>query len=112
MAELVVKVPEKLKERMSKISWVDWSSMATKAIAERLKDIEIEELEIRRKVAEISEIPEDDDREVNASLAEEVVSSTERVLKELKSGKRKLMTLEEFNEWCDELSVTSSCCSG
>jgi len=101
MAEVVVKIPEKLKERMSKLSWIDWSSVAVKAISERLEDIEWWEL--KKKVAEISEIPEDDDREVKASLAEEVVSSTERVLKELKSGKRKPMTLEEFNEWCDEL---------
>ncbi len=101
MGEVVVKIPEKLKERMSKLSWIDWASVAKKAISERLEDIE--ELEIRRKVAEISEIPEDDDREVKASLAEEVVSSTERVLNELKSGKRKPMTLEEFNVWCDEL---------
>ena len=69
MGELVVKVPENLKERMSKIS----------------------------------EIPENDDREVKASLAGEVVRSTEEVLKELKSGKRKPMTVEEFNEWCNEL---------
>ena len=110
MVELVVKVPEKLKERMSKISWIDWSSVATKAISERLGDIE--ELEIRRRVAEISEIAADDDREIKESLAKEVVISTEEVLKELKSGKRKLMTLEEFNKWCDELSVISSCCSG
>ena len=101
MGELMVKIPEKMKERMSKISWLDWPSVAVKAISERLEDIE--ELEIKRKVAEISEIPEDDDREVKASLAEEVVRSTEEVLKELKSGKRKPMTVEEFNEWCDEL---------
>ncbi len=101
MGELVVKVPEKLKERMSKILWVDWSSVAAKAISERLDDIE--ELELKRKVAEISEIAADDNREVKASLAEVVVSSTEEVLKELKSGKRKPMTSEEFNEWCDEL---------
>jgi hypothetical protein len=100
MAEVVVKIPEKLKERMSKLSWIDWSSVAVKAISERLEDIE--GLELKKKVAEISEIPEDDDREVKASLAEEV-SSTERVLKELESGKRKPMTLEEFNEWCNEL---------
>ena len=106
----MVKVPEKLKERMSKISGIDWSSVAVKAISERLEDIE--ELELKRKVAEISEIAEDDDREVKASLAKEVVRSTEEVLKELKSGKRKSMTLEEFNKWCDELSVISSCCSG
>jgi|LGVF01.1.fsa_nt_gb hypothetical protein len=101
MVELVVKVPEKLKERMSKMSWIDWPSVAVKAISERLEDIE--ELEIRRKVAEISEIAGDDDREVKASLAKEVVRSTEEVLKELKSGKRKPVTLEEFNKWCDEL---------
>ena len=110
MSEVLVKIPKELKERMSKISWIDWPSVAVEAISERLEDIE--ELEIRRKVAEISEIAEDDDREVKASLAEEVVSSTEEVLKELKSGKRKPVTVEEFNEWCEELSVTSSCCSG
>ncbi len=100
-AEVRVKVPRELKERMSKIAWVDWSSIAVKAISERLDDIE--ELEIRKKVAEISEIAEDDDREIKESLAKEVVSSTEEVLKEFKSGKRKPMTSEEFNEWCDEL---------
>jgi hypothetical protein len=101
MVELVVKVPEKLKERMSKISWIDWSSVAVKAVSERLEDIE--ELELKRKVDEISEIAEDDGREVKASLAEEVAISAEEVLKELKLGKRKPMALEEFNKWCDEL---------
>jgi len=101
MAEVVVKVPKELKERMSKISWIDWSSVATKAISERLGDIE--ELELKRKVAEISEIAEDDGREVKASLAKEAVKSTEEVLEALKSGKRKPMTSEEFNKWCDEL---------
>ena len=101
MGELVVKVPERLKERMSKISWLDWSSVAVKAISERLEDIE--ELEIKRKVAEISEIANDDDREIKASLAKEVVRSTGEVLNVLKSGKREPMTVEEFNEWCNEL---------
>ena len=101
MAELVVKVPEKLKEKMSKIDWVNWSSVAIKAISERLEDIE--ELELKRKVTEISEIPPDDDRVVKASMAKEVAKSTEEVLKALKSGKRKPKTLEEFNKWCDEL---------
>ena len=101
MAEEVVKIPKELQDRMSKISWIDWSSVATKAISERLGDIE--ELELERKVAEISEIAEDDDREVKASLAKEAVKSTEEVLEALKSGKRKPMTSEEFNKWCDEL---------
>jgi hypothetical protein len=76
MVEVVVKIPEKLKERMSKLSWIDWASVAKKAISERLEDIE--ELEIRRKVVEISEIPEDDDREVKESVCEAVVKSEKR----------------------------------
>ena len=92
MVELVVKVPEKLKERMSKIAWIDWSSVAVKAISERLEDIE--ELEIRRKVAEISEISEDDDREVKESVCEAVVKSIEETIK---SGK-KPMTIEELDK--------------
>ncbi len=92
MGEVVVKVPEKLKEQMSKISWIDWSSVVTKAISERLEDLE--ELETRRKVAEISEIPEDDDRGVKESVCEEVVKSIEETIK---SGK-KPMTIEELDE--------------
>ena len=92
MVELVVKVPEKLKERMSKIAWIDWSSVAVKAISERLEDIE--ELEIRREVAEISGIPEDDDREVKESVCEAVVKSIEETIK---SGK-KPMTIEELDK--------------
>jgi len=92
MVELVVKVPEKLKERMSKIAWIDWSSVAVKAISERLEDIE--ELEIRRKVAEISGIQEDDDREVKESVCEAVVKSIEETIK---SGK-KPMTIEELDK--------------
>ena len=30
MGEVVVKIPEKLKERMSKLSWIDWASVAKK----------------------------------------------------------------------------------
>ena len=97
MAELVVKIPRKLKEKMSKIDGVNGSSVATKAISERLEDIE--ERELKRKVAEISEIAEDDDKEVKESLCEEVVKSVEATIK---SGK-KPMTIEEFNKWCDEL---------
>ncbi|HJH25484.1 MAG TPA: hypothetical protein C5S37_01650 [Methanophagales archaeon] len=92
MAEVVVKVPEKMKERMSKIAWIDWSSIATKAMSERLEDIE--ELEMRRKVAEISEIAEDDDREVKESVCEAVVKSIEETIK---SGK-KPMSLEELDK--------------
>jgi len=81
-----------MKERMSKLSWIDWASVAKKAISERLEDIE--EFEIRRKVAEISEIAEDDDREVKESVCEAVVKSIEETIK---SGK-KPMTIEELGK--------------
>jgi hypothetical protein len=92
MVEVVVKIPEKLKERMSKLSWIDWASVAKKAISERLEDIE--ELEIRRKVVEISEIPEDDDREVKESVCEAVVKSIEETIK----SDKKPMTIEELDK--------------
>ena len=92
MAEVVVKISKELKERMSKLSWIDGASVATKAISERLEDIE--ELEIRRKVAEISGIPEDDDREIKESVCEAVVKSIEETIK---SGK-KPMTIEELDK--------------
>ena len=88
----MVKIPEKLKERMSKISCLDWSSVAVRAISERLEDVE--ELELKRKVTEISEIAEADDREVKESVCEEVVKSVEDTIK---SGK-KPMTIEELDE--------------
>ncbi|KAF5412637.1 MAG: hypothetical protein C5S38_08065 [Candidatus Methanophagaceae archaeon] len=92
VTELVVKVPEKMKEKMSKIGWVNWSSVVAKAISERLKDIE--ELELKMKVAEISEIAEDDDREVKESLCEEVVKSVEETIK----SSKKPMTIEELDK--------------
>lgn len=64
-----------------------------------LKDIE--ELQLKKKIREISEIDEDDTREVKESVAKEVIASIEKTSKELKSGKRKPMSLEEFNKWCD-----------
>lgn len=96
MAAITLSVPPELKERMSKVDWVNWSAIARKAISERLEDIE--ELELRKKVEEISEIPWDDDREVKESICKEVVRSVEETIR---SGK-KPMNIDEFNKWCDE----------
>ncbi|RZN40077.1 MAG: hypothetical protein EFT35_03360 [Methanophagales archaeon ANME-1-THS] len=101
MAELKIKIPKELEEEMSKIKWIDWSLVAVKAISERLEDVK--ELELERQIAELSEIPAADNREVKESLAKEVVKSTEEVLREIKAGRKKPMTLEEFNDWCGEL---------
>lgn len=92
MAAITLSVPPELKDRMSKVDWVNWSAVARNAISERLDDIE--KLELRKKVEKISEIPMDDDREVKESICEEVVRSVEETIK---SGK-KPMTLAELDE--------------
>ena len=101
MGTITLSVPEKLKEKMSKTDWINWSSVARHAFSETLEDLE--ELQLKKKIREISEIPEDDTREVKESVAKEVVKSIEATAKDLKSGKRKPITLEEFNKWCDSV---------
>ena len=101
MGTITLSVPDKLKDEMSKTDWVNWSSVARHAFSETLKDVE--ELQLKKKIREISEIPEDDTREVKESVVKEVVASVEKASKELKSGKRKPITLDEFNKWCESV---------
>ena len=91
MGTITLSVPDELKRRMSHVDWINWSSVARRAFSERLKDVE--ELELRKKIAEISEIPEEDTREVKRELAKDVVKSVEETLKS-----EKPMTLEELDE--------------
>jgi len=101
MAEIVVEVPDELKNRISHVDWVNWSSVARKAFSDKLKFIE--EVELIEDAAEISEISPDDNREVKESLIKDVVNSIDKTSEDLKSGKVKPMTSDEFNKWCDEL---------
>ncbi len=101
MAIVTVSVPDRLKEEMGKVDWVNWSSIARRAFIDTLKDVK--ELEIRKKVRKISEIDDNDTREVKDEIVKDVIRSTTRTIKDLKSGKQKAMTLEEFNKWCDSL---------
>ena len=101
MGTITLSVPDELKEKMSRTDWINWSSVARHAFSETLKDFE--ELQLRKKVREISEIAEDDAREVKESVFNEFVESVEKTSKELKSGKRKAMNLDEFNKWCEFL---------
>lgn len=91
MGTITLSVPDELKMRMSRVDWVNWSSIARRAFSEMLKDVD--ELEIRRKVLEIGGIPEDDNREVRKELADDVVKSIEETLKS-----EKPMTLKELDE--------------
>ena len=101
MGTITLSVPDELKLDMSKTDWVNWSSVARHAFAETLKDVK--KLQLMKKVREISEIAEDDTREVKESLAKEIVESSNRIATELKSGKRKAMSRKGFNRWCEEL---------
>ena len=101
MGTITLSVPDKLKEEMDKTDWVNWSSIARRAFFEALKDIK--ELELKKKIREISEIGEEDTREVKESVVKEVIASVEKTSGELKSGKIKPMALEEFNKWCESI---------
>ena len=97
MVELVVEVPEISEKRMERFDWVDWSWVVSNKIKE------LEEFELEKKIAEISEISPDDKREVKESVFREFIESCEETKKGIKSGKIKPMNREEFNKWCDEL---------
>ena len=99
MGTITLSVPDKLKSKMDKTDFINWSSVARKAFAETLEDVK--KLELIRKIKEISEISDDDMREVKESVVKEVVESVEKVAKDLKSGKIKPKTLKEFNNFCN-----------
>jgi len=101
MAEVVVEIPEDLKSRISHVDWVNWSSVASKAFSDKLKFIE--EVEMIEDVSKISGIPPGDNRQVKESLVRDVIKSSDKTAEDLKSGKIKPMTPEQFNRWCNEL---------
>jgi len=101
MGTITLSVPVELKERMSKVDWVNWSSIARRAFSSTLEDVN--ELETRRKVLAIGGIPEDDNREVRKELADDVVRSIDKTFENLRSGKTKAMNPEELDKWFDEL---------
>ena len=101
MKTITLSVPNELKAEMDRVDIINWSSVARHAFVETLEDIG--ELQLMKKVHGISEISEDDTREVKDSVVRDVIRSVEKTSKELKSGKRKSMTIKEFDTWCDSL---------
>ncbi len=101
MGTITLSVPNELKSEMDKTDIINWSSVARHAFSEILEDVK--ELQLKKKIREISEISKDDTREVRKSVAKEVVESTDNASKELRLGKRKAKTLGEFNKWCSSL---------
>jgi hypothetical protein len=96
MAAITLSVPDDLKKRMDSVDWINWSSVARKAFIEKLSDVE--ELETKKKVAEISEIADDDKRVIKADVARKAVKSLDQTAKEYREGKIKPMSLEKFNQ--------------
>ena len=101
MGTMTLSVPDKLKHRMEKTDWVNWSSVARHAFIETLEDVE--ELQLRKKIRGISEIDEGDARKVKDSVAREAVKTAEKAAGELRSGRKKSMSLRKFNKWCEGL---------
>lgn len=101
MGTITLSVPNDLKSQMDSEDRINWSSVARRAFAETLNDLK--HVELVKKVRQISEISDDDKREVKQSIVDEVIKSTERASKEFKLGKRKAMTLEEFDKHWESL---------
>ncbi len=101
MGTITLSVPDELKSEMDAVDTINWSSVARHAFIETLQDVK--ELEAIKKAREVSEIAEDDDREVKDSVVEEAVRIGEAESKKLDSGERKPKTLAEFNKWCKSL---------
>lgn len=101
MGTITLSVPDNLKSEMDKTDFINWSAVARRAFAETLEDVK--ELELKKKIKAISEIADDDKREVKESVAKEVIESIEKTAKDLRSGKIKPKSPEEFKKWCDSL---------
>ncbi len=101
MGTITLSVPDKLKVEMDKTDFINWSSVARRAFAETLEDVK--ELELKKKIRVISEIDENDEREVKEEVVKEVIKSVEKTAKDLRSGKIKPKNIEEFNKWCGSL---------
>ena len=91
MKTITLSIPMSLKVRMSKHPELKWSEVSREELRDRMTKFLI--------IKEISEIPEDDTREINDELAKDVVRSVEETIK---SGV-KPMTIKEFKKWSDSL---------
>ena len=75
MASITLAIPDKIKEEMKKLSWVNWSELARKELIKQKKKMEIVE-KLKRIVAK-SKLTEKDIEE----LSEKIKSSMHKRLK-------------------------------
>lgn len=96
MGTITLSVPDDLKAQMDKTDWINWSSVARHAFAETLKDFK--EMQLKRKLAEVSEITDTDSRQVRDSVAKEAVRSIEAASRNLKQGKIRPLSVDELDK--------------
>jgi RecA-family ATPase len=101
LATITLSVPNDLKEKMNRTDWINWSSVARRAFVNTL--IDLEKLENMKKIEEISEISLNDKRVIKDSVVSSAVRKTRLAEKNLASGKTKLLSQKEFDEWCKKL---------
>lgn len=101
LAAITLSVPNELKREMDKTDWINWSSVARKAFVSTLTDLQ--RLNTMKKIEEISEISPNDNRMVRDSVVNSTIRKTKKAEKNLRSGKTKLLSPKEFNEWCEKL---------
>ena len=101
LAAITLSVPNELKDRMDKTDWINWSSVARRAFVSTLVDLE--KLESMKKLEEISEISPNDKRLVKDSVVNSTIRKIRVAEKNLASGKTKLLSQKEFDEWCKKL---------
>jgi len=100
MAAITLSVPDVLKKKMDEVDFINWSSVARSAFVETLVDVR--ELDIIKKVREISEIAEEDNREVREELVHSVIKSTDNTMQKIKARKIHPMSVEELEEWFEK----------
>jgi predicted transcriptional regulator len=75
MATMTLSLPDELKDKMDKIDWINWSSVARHAFVQKIEDYK--KMQQIKKVREISQIPEDY-VEMDEAIAKEAVDSLDK----------------------------------
>ena len=70
MANLTLSVPDKLKHKMDKFAWLNWSELAREAFVRRMKQLEV--LERLDKDFEKSELTDEDCIRLGKKLREDI----------------------------------------
>jgi len=85
MASMTFALPDGIKSQMKELSWVNWSELAREELSKMLA--------FEEKIRQISEIADDDKREVREDVVRELVEKVER---RISSGKLKSKNIKDW----------------